>query len=83
MASANRLRGLENCREWNKNFKIGTKVTFEGKAFKTWSYAGLGLHDEPAIWLEGVDELVPLSRLDVPGFDRVKPKRNSRPEDAP
>lgn len=77
---ANRIRALENVRNWNAHFPRGTLVMYEGRECKTDSVAALGARDQPGVWLVGFEELVPLDRLEVPGWVRTnKKKRNSRP----
>lgn len=68
---ANRIRALQNVRNWNEKFRPGTLVTYEGREHKTESVAALGFGDKPGVWLVGIEELVPLDRLDVPGWVRT------------
>lgn len=70
-SSVNRIRATETCRNWNKNFPIGTEVLLDGKRYKTWSHAAMGLKFEPGVFLDGIEELVPLSRLTVPGWNQT------------
>jgi hypothetical protein len=66
--SVNRQRGMQNVRSWNELFPPGTKVLLAGDERLTWSWAGLGRHWEPVVWLVGTEEPVPLSHLEVPGW---------------
>jgi hypothetical protein len=68
-ASSNKVRATETVRNWNAAFPIGTAVEFEGRAARTWSHAGLGSRDEPVVYLENIQEPIPLSRLTVPGWE--------------
>lgn len=68
---ANRIRAIESCRNWNALFPPGTEVTFDGRQARTWSPAGLGARDEPVIFLDGIEEPVPLGRCEVPGWVKV------------
>lgn len=70
MSASNRVRALQYVRNWNEAFRPGQTVVFEGKPHKTESPAGLGLKDVPAVFINGVQEPVPLDRLDVPGWKR-------------
>lgn len=58
-------------------------MEFEGEEIATWSHAGLGMKDEPSVWLEGgPEEPVPITRLKVPGWDLV-PKSMVKKEGPP
>lgn len=82
---------LESVRNWNKAFRIGQVVMFDGKEYRTWSHAALAgekpYAGQPAVFLAGGPETpVPLHRLQVPGCEWTiidKRKRpNARPEKA-
>ncbi len=78
--SANRIRAVETVRNWNANFPPGTVVIFEGTKCKTSGPAGLGLRDEPSVFLDEHELPIPLVRLDVPGYHRTAWRRtNERP----
>ncbi len=68
--SVNNQRALESVRNWNEHFPTGTQVNYQGELRKTWGPAGLGPKNEPSVWLEGIEDLVPLARLTVPGWER-------------
>ena len=70
--SINLQRALGHIREGNKHFAPGTEVDWQGELRKTWGPAGLGYKNEPSVWLEGVEELVPLNSLTVPGWERKR-----------
>ena len=72
----NRHRAIETCRNWNQAFPIGTKAALEGNGVVLWSHAGLGLKDEPSVFIEGEQEAVPISRLSVPGWVMVNAKKH-------
>lgn len=76
--SGNRLRSAETCRNWNEVFPIGTEVVFEDRTVRTWSHAGIGAKDEPSVFLEGIEEAVPISRLKVPGWEMVPKNRKKK-----
>jgi len=70
--SVNGQRALEYVRNWNKVFPPGTVVEHQGSKRKTWSPAGMGPKGTPSVWLEGVEDLVPLDVLTVPGWERKR-----------
>lgn len=67
--SINNQRAAKTVRNWNAHFPPGTEVEYQGRRLKTWSYAGMGKKDSPSVWLEGIEELVPIDVLKVPGWD--------------
>lgn len=79
MATGDRLRAQQAVRNWNECFGVGTPVVFEGQPAKTWSHAGLGQRFEPVVFLVGVEEPVPLDRLEVPGWERTGKRKNTKP----
>lgn len=79
LSAGNRIRCIASCRNWNEVFPIGTEVLFEGRTVKTWSLAGIGARDEPSVFLEGIDEPVPISRLEAPGWERSTRKSKGKP----
>lgn len=58
---------LEQIRAWNANVPPGTEVEWHGQKFRTWGPAGMGYRGVPSVWLEGVEELVPLAALEWEG----------------
>jgi hypothetical protein len=78
---ANRIRAVETCRNWNEVFPIGTEVIFEGTKLKTWSHAGLGPKYKASVFLDGIEEPIPLSRLQVPGYEATRKKTRTDPNE--
>ncbi len=74
-SSGNRILAEEACRKWSENFRIGQDVIFEGKPHKTESHAGSNYKGQPCVFISGVEEPVPLDRLEVPGWVRSNKKR--------
>jgi hypothetical protein len=66
--SINSQRAAAHVREWNKAFPVGQAVEYRGEPHKTWSPAGLS-RGKPSVFLEKVEEPVPLRVLAVPGWE--------------
>jgi hypothetical protein len=81
-SNVNRIRAVETCRNWNQAFKIGTEVIFDGTKLKTWSHAGLGPKNEACVFLDGVEEPIPITRLQVPGWETTRKKTRSDPNES-
>lgn len=75
---------LETIRNFNRTFPIGTLVVFQGRQLKTWGPAGIGAKGEPSIFLaNGPDEPVPISQLQIPGYECTIIDRRKRPNVRP
>lgn len=69
--SANRHRAKWSVNDWDSKFPIGTTVTLaDGTETVTESHAGMSMqhNGDPAVFVRGIDEPVPLVSLRVAGY---------------
>lgn len=68
---------IEAVRRFNREFPIGTIVRLAGQEHRTWSHAGLGPRKVPVVFLEAIEEPVPLSHLSIDGYHKGPLRRGS------
>jgi len=69
---------LASIRQWNELFPIGTEVHLGGVLHKTESHASLGMRKVPVVFIDGVEEPVPLAMLQVPGYTSTPLTRSNK-----
>ncbi len=55
-------------RDWDSKFPIGTEVIYAGRTYRTWSHAGIGKRGQPSVFLDGIQEPIPIAAIHVPGY---------------
>jgi hypothetical protein len=67
----------ECIRSFDRLVPIGTEVTHNGVARKTWSHAGRGMRGTVVVWLDDNGPAVQLQELSIPGVEIVSQRRKS------